>query len=172
MVLMALIAAQVVAAPAVSAQTPDPATNADQAAATEPPPQAAPAEPQALPEGTPRWLDAVRAQRRAQQDRRRAEHSARRRALDPLGAARQEARKQEFLRRRREVQDQMAENRRWFRNFGPWMAPLPSPPGTLQAVPGASTADTEAPPESASPSTPSTGQPPSEWNNGWYFNGW
>lgn len=137
-------------------------------------------------DGVPRWLDAVRAQRQALQERRRAQHQARRRAIDPIGTARQEALEQEFLRRRREMRDLIEQERWLFLNFGPWLRPWPAPRSTI--ITAAGTAKTEAtdelmPPASSpseltpSDSVPSSGEPrPAvelpDWDNGWYFRGW
>lgn len=140
------------------------------------PAEAAMTEPPAPPDGAPRWLDAVRAQRQALQDLRRAEHHARRRAFDPVGAARHEAMEEEFFRRRQEMRDQMAEDRWWFLNFGPWMAPLPSPPGALssprQATPPDSGMEHHQASEAVRAQAPPQHPDPPEWDNGWYFHGW
>ncbi len=118
----------------------------------------------------PRWLEAVRAQRRALQERRRAQHQARRRALDPMGSARQQAMEEEFRRRRREMRDMIAQDRWLFLNFGPWLSPLPTPPG-LSAPTGA--APSQAAPDDGDDAeqTAPIGEPP-EWDNRWYFRGW
>jgi hypothetical protein len=107
----------------------------------------------------PRWLEEVRAQRQALQEQRRAQHEARRRAIDPVGAAQQEAREDAFLRRRQERRDMIDQDRRSFLNQGPWATPWPSPPeGVAAGEPG------------DRPATPSDGLP--DWDNGWYFRGW
>jgi len=109
----------------------------------------APAQP---PTGAPRWLDDVRAQREA---------------LQKLRRERQEARKDEFLRRRQELRDQMATERRLFRNYGPWIEPMhpgPLPPFVQTREP--SVAADESPADKARPyALPG-------WDNGWYYNGW
>jgi len=178
-VLLALSGAGVSAAPLPPAPGPDAGAQPTAAATEAPKPEApdTPPDPPAekpidAPDGAPRWLDAVRAQRHALRDLRRAEHKARRRALDPVGAARQEALEEEFFHRRREIHDQMAEDRRWFLNFGPWMAPLPSPPGALPSASRATSPDPGREPPQAPEAQPGPGRQPPEWNNGWYFHGW
>ncbi len=118
-------------------------------------------------DGSPHWLDAVRAQRQAIQQRRRAKHEARRRAIDPLGSARQEAHDQEFERRRRELRERIAEDRKLFMNSGPWQKPWPEAPQfgphfMPKVGPGL------PPPDAAS----SPSEEPPEWDNGWYYRGW
>jgi hypothetical protein len=166
-----------------------------------PPPSAAPAIAPAAPDGeqpqgtakpsapadnttedqdrSPRWIDAVRAQRRAMQQRRRAEHEARRRAIDPVGTARQEARDQEFQRRRQEMRERIAEDRKLFLNSGPWRTPLPKPPefapNTWPEPPGLSPVPNK---DHGRPDFPDAGSQaplrgdPAEWDNGWYYRGW
>ena len=107
----------------------------------------------------PRWLEEVRAQRQALQEQRRAQYEARRRAIDPVGAAQQEAREDAFFRRRQERRDMIDQDRRSFVNHGPWAAPWPS----LQE--GLSTGE-----QGDRPATPSDALP--DWDNGWYFRGW
>ncbi|MCG6943311.1 MAG: hypothetical protein LJE69_18925 [Thiohalocapsa sp.] len=177
----ALLTALGVQAAATAPETPaaSPANELQVAAAdtTEPDGSAAPIEANppdspALPDGAPRWLDAVREQRRALQERRRAEHQARRRAIDPVGAAHHEALEEEFFRRRQEIRDQMAQDRWWFLNFGPWMLPLPSSPGASPSPPGTMPPDAGSEP-GQTPEGPAAPAPqPPEWNNGWYFHGW
>ncbi|GEM_PF-1962350 len=116
----------------------------------------------------PRWLEAVRAQRRALQERRRAQHQARRRALDPVGSARQQAMEEEFRRRRREMRDMIARDRWLFLNFGPWLSPLPTAPGPSAP---AGVAPSQAAPDDDAEQTAPAGELP-EWDNGWYFRGW
>jgi hypothetical protein len=102
----------------------------------------------------PRWLDDVRAQRRAVQKMRRAQ---------------QDARKDEFLRRRHEILDMMENDRRLFRNHGPWLEPLPPAPLPPSLEP---------PEDGMSGFDDDTGgnthhhYPPPGWDNGWYYNGW
>jgi hypothetical protein len=106
-----------------------------------------------------RWLDEVRAQRRALQEQRRAQHEARKRAIDPVGAAEREAREEEFLRRRQEMRELIEADRRLFMNQGPWISPSPPLPATSGP---------------ADPNAPQTrpGYVPPDWDNGWYFHGW
>jgi hypothetical protein len=113
----------------------------------------------AAPNRIPRWLDEVRAQRQALQEQRRAQHEARRRAIDPIGAAQQEAREDAFFRRRQERREMLDQDRRSFVNQGPWAAPWPSP---REALPPGEQGDR--------PATPSDSLP--DWDNGWYFRGW
>ncbi len=109
--------------------------------------------------GAPRWLEEVRAQRRALQEKRRAQHEARKRAIDPAGAAQQEAREEEFLRRRQEMHDMIEADRRLFMNHGPRISPVPALPAT------------SAPDDVSYPPT-RPGYVPPDWDNGWYFRGW
>ncbi|NBC13414.1 MAG: hypothetical protein GVY09_08730 [Gammaproteobacteria bacterium] len=172
----ALIAVLLLSAAAATAQ---PAGSAADAYAQAPPATAARAgsDSQPAPQGSPapddmvpRWLEAVRAQRRALQERRRAQHQARRRALDPVGTARQEAMEEKFQRRRQERRDMIAQERWLFLNFGPWLSPLSTPPGV---APPAGPAPFEPPPDFVDDAerVPSADDPP-EWDNGWYFRGW
>jgi hypothetical protein len=113
----------------------------------------------------------VRTQRRAWEERRRAAKDAadaRRRRIDPWGAAQQDAREQETKRRRDAFRETIEREREAFRNSGPWaMQPAPrqdSPPQPPTAndptTPGAQNA---APPE---PYPPLPG-----WDNRWYYRG-
>jgi hypothetical protein len=135
-------------------------------AAPRPSTASAPADPApAANDGTPRWLDAVRAQRKALQEHIRAQHQARRRAIDPVGTARQEAREQEFYRRRQTLREMREQDRMLFLNLGPWATPLPPVPGSGLATP--------APPPN-SPESADNARPNDlpDWNNNWYFRGW
>jgi hypothetical protein len=120
------------------------------------PPPHAPAQLPAMPDppgSMSRWLDEVRAQRRALQDMRRAH---------------QDARKDEFLRRRHEMLDRMESDRRLFRNRGPWLEPLPPatlPPSLEPPEHGIADHDDDA-------SGDGHHYPPPGWDNGWYYNGW
>lgn len=107
----------------------------------------------------PRWLEEVRAQRQALQEQRRAQHEARRMAIDPVGAAQQKAREDAFFRRRQERRDMINQDRRSFINQGPWALPWRSPHE------GVSTGE-----QRVMPATPSDALP--DWDNGWYFRGW
>ncbi|MGB5831837.1 MAG: hypothetical protein WBG92_07590 [Thiohalocapsa sp.] len=117
-----------------------------------------------LTSGAPRWLEEVRAQRRALQQQRRAQHEARRRAVDPLGAAQKKAREEAFMRRRNEMRDMLGSDRRVLMNQSPWT------PESLRAP----RLDSSAAP---SPGDIGDGAParvyaPPKWDNGWYFRGW
>lgn len=122
----------------------------------------------------PRWLEEVRAQRRALQQQRRAAHQARHEALDAIGAAKREERKEQIERRRQEVREFIAQERRLYLNRGPWIAPLaPHPPPIpgLDPLAGGSAGDggTRDPVDaSEQPAVPA----PSDWDNRWYYNGW
>ncbi|MCF7989683.1 MAG: hypothetical protein K9M02_04495 [Thiohalocapsa sp.] len=111
-----------------------------------------------------RWLDEVRAQRRALTQQRRAQIEARRRALDPLGTAQQDAREEAFHRRRNEIREMFEWDRQLFLNQSPWfrpLRPLPSPqPGPVPLP------DTDS--EHPAPKD----WAPKDWNNGWYYRGW
>ncbi len=107
----------------------------------------------------PRWLDEVRSQRRALQEQRRAQRDARRRAIDPVGAAQFGAREDAFLRRRQERQDMIEQDRRSFLNQGPWSTPWPPP---RPAVPSGEQGEVPTTPDAES----------LDWDNGWYFRGW
>jgi hypothetical protein len=105
------------------------------------------------PVPAPRWLDDVRAQRHALQEMRQA---------------RQDARKDEFLRRRQEIRDMLETERRLFRNHGPWlepMAPSPLPPFLEHQDSGLAGRDDDN-------SHPHPLYPPPGWDNGWYYKGW
>jgi len=117
-------------------------------------------QPGALPTDTATpdtpWLAEVRAQRQAAEARHqanRAAFAARRRALDPWGAAQHEAREEAFERRREARRGQREQAR----------GPLPAP-GTPPGTPDTSTAR-------ANPD-PGRGTPPQDWNNLWYFRGY
>jgi hypothetical protein len=112
-----------------------------------------------------RWLNEVRAQRRAQQAQRRAARQARHEAMNPLGAAQREQRQEQFQRHREEVREYMEQERRHYLNFGPWLTPMippPPPPGVPQ-----STGEPAEPPAATSPAPV-----PQDWDNRWYYNGW
>ncbi len=126
------------------------------------------------------WLDEVRAQRRAREERRRAAKEAmdaRRRWIDPWGAAQQEAREQEVQRRRGAFLEQIERDREAFRNQVPW-APAPQQSPWLNEMltrepeltaPGeAETAGATGP---AVP-PPSTPYAPPGWDNLWYYRGY
>jgi len=115
------------------------------------------------------WLDEVRAQRRAWEERRRVAKEAidaRRRWIDPWGAAQKDAMKQEVQRRRDAFREKIERDREAFRSYRPWSAePAPwheelPPQGENQGLPeGASQL-----PEAPYPPLPG-------WDNRWYFRG-
>lgn len=147
-----------------------------------------------------RWLDEVRVQRQAWEERRKASREAfeaRRRATDPWGSAQQEA-WEEALERRRESRRQQREQE-WERFRGrvpyraqpPWPEgiepprayPSPAAPGNLPGNPmpmeGAPPALTEPqvpdqiPGIVYPPNTPPRGPySPQDWDNLWYFRGY
>ena len=123
--------------------------------ASETPPRLAPD-----PDPMNRWLDEVRAQRQAWQERRRVTKEAidaRRRWIDPWGAAQHQAREKETQRRREAFHDQIARERQAFREQGPWFVP-PVPGEEPEAQ--ANTLDFPAYP------------PLPGWDNRWYYRGY
>ena len=132
-----------------------------------------------IPESVPQWLDEVRAQRQAREERRRAAKEAlgaRRRWIDPRGAAQQEAWERETKRRRDAFMEKVERDREAFRNHAPW-GPAPTPWRN------------EAPdhdPDTAlhSPSNPDTAEASGQtltreepyslpgWDNRWYYRGY
>jgi hypothetical protein len=158
--------------PTATSQQSAPAADPGNPLATAAPARAAPQDTASPHDGTPRWLDAVREQRRALQERRRAQHQARRRAIDPVGTALHEAQEQEFLRRRREMRDMLAENRRLFLNLGPWLTPWPAPPGSMPTAPTPAPHDAQAAPGQVQTDLPPQPYELPNWDNGWYFHGW
>ena len=130
------------------------------------PTQGIPAEPELVDQ----WLDEVRAQRQAWEERRRAKKEAidaRRRWIDPWGTAQQEARREENQRRREALRNKIEQDRDAFRSHSPWRSPqapwqepLPSPGSDGQNP----ISDV---PDILSPYPPLPG-----WNNGWYFRGY
>jgi hypothetical protein len=121
----------------------------------------------------PRWLEEVRAQRRALQQQRRAAHQARREALDPIGAAQREQRKDQLLRRRQELRNLIDQGRQYYLNQGPWLAPL-APKSEDDAPETDSIAEQKrtSPVESPRAEEQPAAMTPSEWNNLWYYKGW
>jgi len=140
-------------------------------------------------EPTP-WLEEVRRQRQAWEERRhsaREAFEARRRVQDPWGAAQQEAWQEDVQRRRQARREQMEQDREYFRNLAPsesppWAAPIappaspmgtaPWPPGPSQA-PGILSQEHPAPAakiiEPPQPPAPAT---PPDWDNLWYYRGY
>lgn len=114
------------------------------------------------------WLDAVRAQREIWEEKRRANKAAidaRRRRIDPWGAARQDAREEEVRRRREARKDEVARNRNVLRNRGARTPPRdpfyqgPRPPSPEPAQ------------DSPDHPSPAPAYPPSGWDNPWYYQG-
>lgn len=129
------------------------------------------------PEPVPQWLDEVRAQRQAREERRRAAKEAlgaRRRWIDPRGAAQQEAWEHETQRRRDAFLEKVERDRKAFRSHAPW-GPAPTPWREEGSRLG---------PESRSPSIPDTAEaarralaheepyPLQGWDNRWYYRGY
>jgi hypothetical protein len=174
------------------------ASAADQVA---PPPEqavtqdaAAPPEP-AAPLATP-WLNEVRAQRHAWEERRKAvreDFEARRRINDPWGAAQKEAWADEVERRRDARRQHLDQERERFRDLGPshpptvWpdltdpQNPFTGPPGQFSTPSTEAKGDgTRAPvgeppvggivyPPGAPPTAPYS---PQDWDNLWYYRGY
>jgi hypothetical protein len=117
------------------------------------------------------WLDEVRTQRRAWEERRRAAKDAadaRRRRIDPWGAAQQEAREQESKRRRDAFRETIEREREAFRNSGPWaMQPTPR----QESPPQLPTANDPTAPGGENASPPEPYPPLPGWDNRWYYRG-
>ena len=140
-----------------------------------PPPPSVPA-PIAEPEPFRQWLDEVRAQRHAREARRRADkeaRNARRRWIDPWGAALQEAREQESLRRRQELIEHVERDREEFRKRVPWRFR----PNPWQERADRSPAETPPPEDAEAASAIPPGEPHASsyplpgWDNLWYYRG-
>jgi hypothetical protein len=132
----------------------------------------------AAEDGVPRWLEDVRAQRRALQEQRRAHQAARRRAIDPVGEAERQAREQEFYRRRQDMRQMIEQDRRLFFNFGPWPSRWAVPPATTKMPSDADYSRDSDQAQGAGSGAPA-GQSETQstpvlpdWNNSWYFHGW
>ncbi|MBK5941457.1 hypothetical protein [Halochromatium roseum] len=128
------------------------------------------AEPSSPQSQVPRWLEEVRAQRRALYEQRRAAHQARIDAFDPIGSAKRDER-HELQRRHQEERRELIESeRRLYLNRGPWLSPLaPMPPPSAEPDPlarGSLESRSQQPAQGSSPQTPS------DWNNLWYYKGW
>ena len=125
------------------------------------------------PDPLPQWLDEVKAQRQAWEERRRAAKEAvhaRRRQNDPWGAAQHEAREQESQRRRDAIVEQFERDRDAFHT--PWPGPRDQSPPPPQPQPGAVAPQPTAPDSAAlNPADPSS-YPPSGWDNRWYYRGY
>jgi hypothetical protein len=146
--------------------------------AQEPPPPPLPpsAGPSAEPESLDQWLDEVRAQRRAWENRRRAAKEAldaRRRWIDPWGAAQHDAREQETQRRRDAFREKIERDREAFRNQAPWGAVYgPMPDESMGFLPDDITSP-DADDATASRGAPSPSQfPLPGWDNRWYYRGY
>lgn len=127
----------------------------------------------ALP-SVPRWLEEVRAQRRALHAQRRAAHQARHDALDPIGAAKRDQRREQMRRREEEVRERIETERRLYLNHGPWLSPLiPAPPFPGDdPLAGGSLVDEHPSQAPEAPAPRSDPLAPSDWNNLWYYRGW
>ncbi len=131
-------------------------------------------EPAGSQSTVPRWLEEVRAQRRALRDQRRAAHQARLEALDPIGAAKRDERKELMRRRQEEMRELIETERLLYLNRGPWFNPLfPRSPlaPKLDPLAGGSLAPQKAKRGEQSTSSGDI-QAPSDWNNLWYYHGW
>jgi hypothetical protein len=121
----------------------------------------------------PQWLDEVKAQRQAWEERRRAAKEAihaRRRQSDPWGAAQHEAREQESQRRHDAIIEQFERDRDTFHNPAPWPGPRdqgPPPPQPAAGAPQPTAPDSTA----LNPDDPGR-YPPSGWDNRWYYRGY
>lgn len=157
------------------------------------PPQVMPA-----PDPSTRWLDEVRAQRKAWEERRRASREAfeaRRRLADPWGAAQHEVWEDEVERRREARRLQREHELEHFRGLGPSDPPLPWPEAMdPQGYPGRNPPPMPGSPPSASaaaggheavqgeplapgivypPDAPTRGPySPQDWDNLWYYRGY
>jgi hypothetical protein len=136
-----------------------------------------PAEPEPLRE----WLDEVRAQRRAWEERRQAAREAmdaRRRWIDPWGAAKKEAREKETQRRREALREHIEREREAFRgNSRPWGMrpdPLQEAPPSESGEPSRDTAPQQGDPDAdVGISAPDSPYPPLPgWDNRWYYRGY
>ncbi len=122
------------------------------------------------------WLEEVKAQRRAREERRRAAKeaiNARRRLTDPWGAAHQEAHEQENQRRHDAMMEQIERDRETFREQGPWQGSGPmdlGPPPPPVPPPSSSGTQPEAGGSQGPAATPA--YPPSGWDNRWYYRGY
>lgn len=138
-----------------------------------------------------RWLEEVRAQRRAWEERRQAARDtfeARRRLNDPRGAAHQEAWEEDVRRRRETRMQRMEQDREFFRGLRqpplPWYQSQGPASGPTRQVPEWRP---DRPSDSPSPGTgdPSTGTDfyppgapqagpfsPEHWDNLWYYRGY
>lgn len=121
----------------------------------------------------PPWLEEVRAQRHALREQRRAAHHARQEALDPIGTAQRDERKELHRRRQEEMRERIETERRLYLNQGPWFAPLipRPPPAELDPLARGSLSRQDST-RGEQPSHGGDRRAPSDWNNLWYYNGW
>jgi hypothetical protein len=135
-----------------------PVALADDAPDMPPEPSASDAPPTSVPTPPhqPPWLDEVRAQRQAWETRRDASRKAmeaRRRWIDPWGAAQRESREKEIEQRRQASRERIEQERELLRASRP---PFPAYPDT---------------PTLWEPAPPLAAEPPG-WNNRWYYEGY
>ena len=132
------------------------------------------------PEGVHQWLDEVRAQRRVREERRRAAkeaRDARRRLIDPWGAAQQEAREKQQQFRRDAFMEEIDRKREAFRSRAPWgTQPAPWQEVPRDSAPAEMADDAESSmgvpgPEGQGPTAPPYPTLPG-WNNRWYYRGY
>lgn len=142
------------------------------------------------PPHTP-WLDEVRRQRKAWEERRqsaREAFDARRRRQDPRGAAQQQVWKDDIRRRREARREQMEQEREYYRNLPPyqdppWVAPADPSISPLPTAPGLTrepiAPDTDAGPNRdpaafgiIPPAEPAAPHTPPNWDNLWYYRGY
>jgi hypothetical protein len=141
-----------------------------------------PAPPQDAIDPVDEWLDEVKTQRRAWEERRRSAKeavNARRRRADPWGAAHQEAHEKETQRRHDALMEQVERDRETFRNQGPWQGQGPweqgpPPPSVRQPMVPADQPQVGGTQEPLAPNSaaPPPAYPPSGWDNRWYFRGY
>jgi hypothetical protein len=100
---------------------------------------------------------------------------ARRRMVDPWGAAQQEAQEKATQRRREAFLKQIERDREAFRNQGPWSWPqAPMPDDTLGLLPdddGGAWLDGDDKPSGKGAASPPE-KPLPGWDNGWYYRGY
>jgi hypothetical protein len=122
------------------------------------------------------WLEEVRAQRELREELRRATKEAsdaRRRWINPWGAAQQEAREQANQRRREELMGHIERDRMMLRNQVPWrvqQGPLQgTPPKPVAEKPPWEDENTSTVPGESEPTA--SNYPPPQWDNRWYYRG-
>lgn len=117
-----------------------------------------------------RWLDAVRAQRKAWEEGRRASREAMdeyHRQHSPRPHTEAQARQEDYRQRREAFFERIERERDWFRTQVPWQ--MPSPPEPPVPYEPAEMANPSAPPETLSP--PAFPALPG-WDNRWYYQGY